>query len=139
MKKSFGVQFLLAVIFGPIGLFYSSVAGAVAMLLVPVLLFPSLSFASVLITWPVSLVIGMIAVSQHNQRIDTEARRHDEILRALSTQGNRLGSAQDHTPSIAVPKSSLDLESVWKSLDVPARIGLGFGIALLIYFVIHWI
>ncbi|HEX6911736.1 MAG TPA: hypothetical protein VF142_15140 [Longimicrobium sp.] len=67
--RSVGVAILLTVLFGPLGMLYSTVAGALVMIAVSIVLaFFTLGF-SILLTWPISILWGALAASTHNQRV----------------------------------------------------------------------
>lgn len=63
--KSTGTAVLLTVLFGPLGLFYASVAGGAILTALTVLTLG----LGILITWPVAIVWSIVAVSNHNQRL----------------------------------------------------------------------
>lgn len=67
-SKSVGVALLLTLLFGPLGMLYSTVSGALIMMVVSVVLgFFTLGF-SLFLTWPASVVWGVMAASAHNQK-----------------------------------------------------------------------
>lgn len=67
--KSVGVAFLLTFLFGPLGMLYSTVAGALVMIVVSIVLgFFTLGF-SFFVTWPICMIWGCLAASSHNQKI----------------------------------------------------------------------
>jgi hypothetical protein len=82
MKKSQVTGVILTLLFGPLGLFYSSVPAALGCIV--------FSFAFGLITlgigvffiWPVFILIGVYTVSRYNKKIDLDEKRHEEILKA---------------------------------------------------------
>jgi len=60
--KSRGAAFFLTLFFGPIGMLYSTVAGAIIMIVVSAVLVPlTLGFA-MFILWPISILWGVLAV-----------------------------------------------------------------------------
>ena len=68
-SKSVGVALLLTFLFGPLGMLYSTVSGALVMIVVSIVLgFFTLGF-SLLLTWPASMVWGVMAASAHNQKV----------------------------------------------------------------------
>jgi hypothetical protein len=67
--KNTGLAVLLGFLFGPLGLLYSTVTGAVVMFLVNVVVgFLTLGFG-LLLTWPVTVLWGGLAASRHNSRL----------------------------------------------------------------------
>lgn len=67
--KSVGVSLLLTFFFGPLGMFYSTVWGAIIMIIISVVLFLVTFGIGVFITWPVSMIWGAIAASAHNNKV----------------------------------------------------------------------
>jgi hypothetical protein len=65
--KSVGVAILLTVLFGPLGMLYSTVAGALVMLVVSVVLGVPTGGLSVAITWPICIIWGAVAAQNWNQ------------------------------------------------------------------------
>jgi hypothetical protein len=70
-QKSVGVSLLLTFLFGPLGMFYSTVSGALIMLVVSVMLALITAGLSVFITWPICMIWGAVAASSHNKAIVT--------------------------------------------------------------------
>lgn len=67
--KSLGLAIALSFLFGPLGLLYASVAGAVVMFFVNlVALFLTLGFGLIL-TWPACVIWAVIATNNYNQRL----------------------------------------------------------------------
>jgi putative Ca2+/H+ antiporter (TMEM165/GDT1 family) len=67
--KSLLVAILLALILGPIGLFYSSVIGALIMLVITVIIgFVTLGFG-IFISWIICIIWAIIATNRHNKKI----------------------------------------------------------------------
>lgn len=74
--KSAGVAILLTVLFGPLGMFYSTIAGAIVMIVVSlvVALF-TLGFGLIL-TWPICIVWAAMAASSHNKKLIGGTRQY---------------------------------------------------------------
>lgn len=67
--KSTGLAILLAVFFGPIGLLYSTVTGAIVMFIVNILIaLVTLGFG-LLLTWPICGVWAAVAVKSYNKKL----------------------------------------------------------------------
>ena len=66
--KSIGLSLILTFLFGPLGMLYSTIPGAIVMFLVslPVGLF-TLGFG-LFLTWPVCMIWGAWAANEHNKR-----------------------------------------------------------------------
>lgn len=65
--KSVGAAILLALFFGPMGMLYSTVPGAVAMMVISFVLFLFTAGFSVFITWPVCIIWAALAAESHNR------------------------------------------------------------------------
>ncbi|HST58626.1 MAG TPA: hypothetical protein VLK84_08060 [Longimicrobium sp.] len=67
--RSVGVALLLTFLFGPLGMLYSTISGALIMIAVSVVLAVFTLGFSLFLTWPISIVWGAMAASAHNQRV----------------------------------------------------------------------
>ncbi len=74
--KSVGISILLILLFGPIGLFYSTVKGAIlftiifiVLVLIALVVNPMLLLVVGPVMWVVSLVWGAMAVKSYNQKL----------------------------------------------------------------------
>lgn len=67
--RSVGVALLLTFLFGPLGMLYSTVTGALVMIAVSIVLALFTLGLSLLLTWPISMVWGALAASEHNKRV----------------------------------------------------------------------
>lgn len=67
--KSQGVGFLLAFFFGPLGLLYSTVVGAIVMLVITIGVgFFTFGFGA-LFMWPICWIVSIVAVKRHNESL----------------------------------------------------------------------
>ncbi|MFW5694710.1 MAG: hypothetical protein ACOCYB_06055 [Alkalispirochaeta sp.] len=67
--KSVGLSIILTFIFGPLGMFYSTIIGGLVMMVLSIVLaIPTFGFG-LLITWPVSIIWGALAVRSHNRKL----------------------------------------------------------------------
>ena len=83
MKKSYFLQFILALLFGPLGMFYSSTAAAIAFLLAAIV-FGDFTFGvALLFIWPLCIIVSLFMVSNFNDKVALEDRRHEELVRAV--------------------------------------------------------
>jgi fatty acid desaturase len=67
-RKSVFLALVLTFFFGPLGMFYSTVKGAVIMLIISTVLALLTAGISIAITWPVSIIWGAVAADAHNKR-----------------------------------------------------------------------
>ena len=66
--KSVGISILLTVLFGPLGMLYSTVPGALIMLVISVIVALVTAGIGVVITWPICIIWGAVAVNSYNKR-----------------------------------------------------------------------
>lgn len=86
MKKSYLVQFILNVFFGPLGLFYSSVAAAIAFTIAAVMVAFVTFFVGAFFVWPITILVGFYTVSRYNKKVDLDEQRHQELMNAKSAE-----------------------------------------------------
>jgi hypothetical protein len=79
----------LTLIFGPLGLFYSSGAAAIGCILLAIALGAVTAGIGALVFWPISILVGINTVGRYNVKIEVEEKRHKELLEATKT-GNSL-------------------------------------------------
>lgn len=68
-QKSVGVALLLTFLFGPLGMLYSTVAGALVMIAVGLVVGLFTAGCGLALIWPISMVWGALAVSSYNSRL----------------------------------------------------------------------
>ncbi|MFQ6083954.1 MAG: hypothetical protein ACE5WD_11455 [Candidatus Aminicenantia bacterium] len=67
--KSMGVAILLTVLFGPLGMFYSTIWGAIIMIVVSAVVgLLTLGFG-LIITWPICVIWAAVATSSYNKKL----------------------------------------------------------------------
>jgi len=67
--KSAGVAIILTVLFGPLGMFYSTIAGGIIMTILSLLVALFTLGLGLIITWPICIIWGALAASSYNKRI----------------------------------------------------------------------
>ena len=65
--KSVGAAILLAIFFGPLGMLYSTVPGALVMMLVSFVLAIMTGGISFFLTWPICIVWAAVAAGEYNR------------------------------------------------------------------------
>ena len=73
--KSVGISILLTILFGPLGMFYSTILGAIAMCIISLFLIAITFGLGFLIIWPICIIWGAVAISSHNKEILAGAHR----------------------------------------------------------------
>jgi hypothetical protein len=65
--KSVGISIILTVLFGPLGMFYTTILGGVIMTIMTLVAFVvTLGFGAIL-TWPICVIWGAIAAKSYNK------------------------------------------------------------------------
>jgi hypothetical protein len=67
--KSIGISIILTVLFGPLGIFYSSIVGGAVMLVISVLVGIFTLGFGLFVTWPICVFWGAIAAKNYNDRL----------------------------------------------------------------------
>ena len=70
--KSVGIAIILTVLFGSLGMFYSTVWGAVIMTVISIIVGVLTLGVGLLVVWPISIIWGAIAVSSYNKKLLTQ-------------------------------------------------------------------
>lgn len=70
-QKSIAVSLLLTFLFGPLGMFYSTVIGAVIMIVAALMLGIVTAGCGLVLIWPISMIWGVVAASSYNSRAAT--------------------------------------------------------------------
>ena len=96
MKKSQFVQFLLTLLLGPLGLFYSNVAAAIGFLIVAIAGGLVIGGVGVIIVWFISMPTGYIMTNKYNELIDKAGQKH----RALAEAENEASTAIKTKPIV---------------------------------------
>ena len=88
--KSQGLGFLLTFLFGPLGLLYSTVIGAIIMILVAIVL-GLLTFGfGFFFAWPICWIVSIVVIKSHNARVEAkENARHQEIVDAMKSNDTK--------------------------------------------------
>ncbi len=73
--KSVGISLILTILFGPLGMFYSTIWGGSIMMVISLLLALVTAGFSLFVTWPICVIWGAMAVSSANQRILKQVSR----------------------------------------------------------------
>lgn len=71
-QKSVPLAIILTIIFGPLGLLYSSILGAIVMLVVTLIISIFIFGSGFLFTWPVCVIWAYFSVKKHNSQIIQE-------------------------------------------------------------------
>lgn len=67
--KSVGISILLTFLFGPLGMLYSTIVGAIVMIILSIIIAAFTLGFGLLITWPICIIWGAIAASSHNKKL----------------------------------------------------------------------
>jgi hypothetical protein len=73
-QKNVGTAMILAIVFGPLGLLYSSVTGGVVMFILSLFVAVATLGVGLVLTWLVCIFWAYKAATDYNARIDAQAR-----------------------------------------------------------------
>lgn len=122
-QKSVGIAILLTILFGPLGLLYASVTGAILMILTPVFLFVLLVYGVVqdnsvlmnlslgiliflaLTYWLICIIWAIMSVSSYNKEIEDENNRQFALWESLQKMDQNQIVINVTKDAIAVNKS----------------------------------
>lgn len=82
VRKSQVIQLLLNVVFGPLGLFYSSLVAGIAFTLVAAGLSAGFIGVGWFLVYPFVILAGFFTVRRRNNEARLDERRHRELLEA---------------------------------------------------------
>ena len=103
-KKSQVVGFLLTLLLGPFGLFYSSPPAALGLILLAATTFFFIEQAAALfVAWPVSILISIWTVARHRDSMPSITDHKTDNSQVVSARGNEI--SQGSTQPIANPES----------------------------------
>lgn len=68
-KRSVGVAIILTVLLGPLGMFYSTIEGALWMIVISLVVGLFTCGLGLLITWPICVLWGAAAASAYNEKL----------------------------------------------------------------------
>lgn len=74
--KSMGVSILLTVLFGPLGMLYSTIPGAIIMAIGGMVLGVITLGFGLLLVWPIAIIWGAVATSSHNKKLIAGVRQY---------------------------------------------------------------
>lgn len=67
--KSVGIAIALALFFGPLGMFYSTIVGAIIMIIVSATVGVFTLGIGLLVTWPIQIIWAWIAAASYNRKL----------------------------------------------------------------------
>lgn len=68
-SKSMGVTILLTILFGPLGMLYSTILGGVIMIIISLLVGIFTMGFGLIFTWPICIIWAAIATSNYNNNL----------------------------------------------------------------------
>lgn len=123
-QKSVGIAILLTVLFGPLGMLYSTIAGGLIMLLISIVLGVFTMGVGSLLVWPITIIWGAVAASSHN-------KKQAEVTQVLTTttpttkESSIVVSSDPSSGEISiksVPQNTQTTESESNMLELPENI-----------------
>jgi hypothetical protein len=73
--KSTGLSIALTFLFGPLGMLYSTIPGAIVMFIASLIALVFTMGLGLLITWPICIIWGYRATKAHNQKLLAGAKQ----------------------------------------------------------------
>lgn len=70
--KSIGISIILTVLFGSLGMFYSTIWGAVIMTVLSIIVRLGTAGLGLVVMWPISIIWGAVAASSYNKKLLAE-------------------------------------------------------------------
>lgn len=67
--KSMGIGILVTVLFGPLGMLYATIPGAIVMIIVSAIVGFLTVGIGLLVTWPICVIWTAIAISNYNKKL----------------------------------------------------------------------
>lgn len=67
--KSMGISIALTLFFGPLGMFYSTIAGAIIMIIIDIIVGIFTFGIGLLVTWPIQVIWAAISTSSYNKKL----------------------------------------------------------------------
>lgn len=67
--KSMGIGIALTLFFGPLGMFYSTISGALVMIVINVVVGLLTFGVGLLVTWPIGLIWTIVAIKNYNNKL----------------------------------------------------------------------
>jgi hypothetical protein len=67
--KNMGVAIILTVLFGPLGMFYSTIVGAVVMFILSAIVGLLTVGLGLIVMWPICVIWAAIATSNYNKKL----------------------------------------------------------------------
>lgn len=67
--KSVGISIILTVLFGPLGMFYTTIWGGIIMSVISLLVGVVTFGMGLIITWPICVIWGALAANSYNKKL----------------------------------------------------------------------
>jgi flagellar basal body-associated protein FliL len=105
--KSVGLAFLLAFLFGPLGLLYASVVGGIIMIVLSIIIGAMTLGAGLIITWIISIVWAVIAAGDSKQNSTTVVTHSESNIPGANAEANRMAPSSNNRESLLNQLSQL--------------------------------
>jgi hypothetical protein len=74
--KSMGVSIILTILFGPLGMFYSTILGGIVMSIISLVVGVLTFGMGLIITWPICVIWAAIATNAYNKKLLAGQRQY---------------------------------------------------------------
>ncbi|MDX2048730.1 MAG: hypothetical protein SFU87_18225 [Chitinophagaceae bacterium] len=68
-QKSLGLTIILTILFGPLGMLYSTITGGIVMIIASLLVAIITFGLGLIITWPICIIWAAIATNDYNKKL----------------------------------------------------------------------
>lgn len=72
--KSMGTSIILTVLFGPLGMLYSTILGGIIMIVVSAVVGLLTAGTGLIVTWPICIIWAAVATSSYNKNLSAGQR-----------------------------------------------------------------
>lgn len=115
--KSVGISIILTILFGPLGLLYSTVIGGLLMMVISAAVGVSTFGLGLVVTQPICIIWGAVAASLHNRKLN---------------RGIRSAVGQGQSPAAAVHSQRIDAKQKAKNSQMLVIAGLVLAVVILV-------
>ena len=74
--KSAGVAIILTVLFGPLGMFYSTIWGAIIMSILTLIVGIVTVGLGLIVMWPIAIIWGAVAAGSYNKKLASGQKQY---------------------------------------------------------------
>lgn len=80
-QKSVGLSFLLTFLFGPLGMLYSTVFGAIIMIILSIIIGAVTFGLGLILIWPVCIIWGIVSTNSYNKNLMATLLNNQNLIK----------------------------------------------------------